>query len=150
MQEERTNHSSINIDYLAGFIDADGSIGLYYNDAVSSLPLPVISITNTNRSIMIGIKATCDLWDVKAGLVVRAGIKRENKGQYRLAVTSQGSVRKLLTMLIPSLKIKQEQAEILLRYLKKRRVLCHRVDDDFRKFAQQSVDEIKELKQVCV
>ena len=143
------NYIVLSIDYVAGFIDGEGCIGLYYVPKDASLPSPVISIGSANRSIILGLKSTFDAWEISSGVVNKRGVDRKYKPQYLIQVSSQNSIRKLLSMLIPSLTIKQREAQILFDYLEKRRFFPknQKPNKDFKEFAQKTVDDLKMLKQ---
>lgn len=124
------NYLVLSVDYVAGFIDGEGCIGLYYNKNFS-LPLPRIAINSTSRSVIFALKATFDAWEIQSNIFNRKGMKGKRKPQYGVAVSSQ------------------KEAETLLNYLEKRMFFPknHKPSKEFEEFAQKTVDDLKMLKQ---
>ena len=138
------NEDILSVEYLAGFIDGEGSIGLFFTSH-SNLPQCVMSVCNTDRNIMIGIKYTLNLWEISSEFHCRVR-GRSYKPVYELQVRSIDSVHELLKILYPSLKVKQRRAAIVLDYLDRRKEEAyHHVSNDFKAFAEKAADEMKEL-----
>lgn len=106
--------------YIAGFIDGEGSIGLYIqkpSDNHTSYRLgfrflPQVTIFNTNRPVLDDISEK-----YKGGLTLSRKRKRGNKTYWELRFGSRKLI-KILTDVLPYLKIKKIQAELLLEFYK--------------------------------
>lgn len=107
--------------YLAGYIDADGAIGLakqkderkgvgYYTYR------PMIQITSTNKEILQWIQSIAEFEEITTEQRERPN----HRHSHLIKMRKQKKVEELLTLLIPFLRLKKRQAEILLIYVKRR------------------------------
>lgn len=102
------------LGYLAGFLDGEGSLKLYYRHRQNSVDAGV-EFTNTNYTSLDRMRQ----WLNSCGFTTRlndvhpaSGIRRAS---YRLVVNRWGDVYGILKGLMPYLSIKKERSAILLR-----------------------------------
>lgn len=98
--------------YIAGFIDGEGTIGIYTHNKNKSCLQVNVHIANTNVEILEEIHMVLGLGTVRAG---RRGTSAW-KPLYRLEF-NHGEAKELLTDLLPYLQIKKEQAKLSLQFL---------------------------------
>lgn len=110
----------IELAYWAGFLDGDGSIGIKrVTDKMCKRShsrrgyriYPCLQISQVNRAILEEFKAAFG-----AGYIGSMGKTRKSTWRkcYKYGVSSTGSV-KILKQLLPYLRLKKRQAEILIR-----------------------------------
>lgn len=100
--------------YTAGFIDADGSIMLTLRRDKNALT-PILSAGNTRMAPLTFLKQQF------GGSLSNLG--RQNpkwKVRYQWVTVSPKTIEAILTKIIPLLKAKQKQAELLLKWLRTR------------------------------
>lgn len=95
--------------YIAGFIDGDGYLGLINNR--HRYPTPLVKISNTNKKIVLWLKERL------GGSITPSKRKHSSAICYQLTL-SANYVRWMLPQIIDFLKIKAEEAEIMLVALK--------------------------------
>jgi hypothetical protein len=98
------------IGYLAGMIDADGTIGIYRRQRYY---VPSIKVFNTRRTIIDRCCEILDSYGCSYCVVTRV---RGGRRQVSWTVVIEGQIRakKLLDLLYPHLAGKKEQAEAIL------------------------------------
>ena len=107
--------------YLAGFIDGEGTLGVYYikNDHARKSDKRYyslrLSISNTNQEILANLHA---IWGGNLSLNKQNG--HGTLSLYSLAWQAQPKVIEVLELIIPYLKLKKEKAILLLEYCKSR------------------------------
>jgi hypothetical protein len=102
--------------YLAGFIDGEGSIGLrtsHSKDNRTPSYVPRLRITNTNYEVLKWVEVTTGM-----GMVRKVKPASTSNYQAYEWYVSGSKMKWLLEELIPHLKIKRYQAEIVLEFLK--------------------------------
>lgn len=101
----------ISYEYIAGFLDGEGSIVLYKTGAYKNVQLNV-SFSNTNLEVLHRIM------QVTGGSIVKSNKSKNNwKQGYMLVITGKDKLLPLLERLQKLLIIKQEQCSLALRYL---------------------------------
>lgn len=129
------NLSDIDKAYLAGFIDGEGCIcflkRVWENGERYT---PTITIVNTNKEIMDWLSNKIPYFN----LYVRAGSKN-HKDMYTVETRKQMAIKYILQTILPHLKVKKKQAELMLEYINNR--LGGVYDSRNRKIYQQ----LKEL-----
>lgn len=111
---------AISLEWLAGFVDGEGYIGLAYrstkNRATKEKTLyPRLTITNTYLPVLLKIKE-----EFGGSLKIQSKSKQYNKNgrqSYSLAWGPKAT-RLLLERLLPFLIVKKEQADLLLLHWK--------------------------------
>ncbi len=93
--------------YIAGLIDGGGSIMV--SAANKGIYRSRVTITNTNKEVLDGVVQTLD-----CGKVYVSHDNPPNKIVYYVLFYAKES-RKILPLLLPFLKIKKRQAELLLK-----------------------------------
>ena len=137
----------LSIDYVAAFIDGEGTVTMLCNKRG---PRTSVMINNTNRGIMIELSLTFDLWDIKHSMYCLERRKSNHKVLYRISVDNMDSVHKLLSYLYSSLRIKREQASILIDYINQRRNEGSVRSNAFMNFAADCVMKIRALNKTGV
>lgn len=106
----------MNDDYLAGFIDGEGCfhIGAMGNKRWDGSPYIhcVLQISNTNHKIIDEIRDYIDY-----GVVGVQTTRSNRKVAYQLQIASKLVLVPLLKRLIPKLRIKRANAELMLEFL---------------------------------
>ena len=102
--------------WLAGFVDGEGSILVsnYIRDRDGKLRVvPEVMIANTSKIVMTNIAETLDmpLYERK---------REDRKWIYDMRIRKNGNIVLFLEKIIPYLKIKRVQAELLYAYCKSR------------------------------
>lgn len=108
----------INIEYLAGFFDAEGCIGIYRSKGAknsrykSGFKTPclvrIVSVTNTYRPILEAYKSMFGGW---IHFLKRTG---KYKPCYSWTVGSKEDIQRVLFTLLPYLQEKHDQASMML------------------------------------
>ena len=106
--------------YLAGAIDGDGTMRLYqHRDRKARRQFswrPVLRLLNTNKEWLEGLKQ--DLGMGRIGYLGMTPPSNSNrKREYELTFTA-GEMRIILPQILPFLRIKKENAELLITVLK--------------------------------
>lgn len=123
------NKDPIDLAYLAGFVDGEGTIGLYSNGWKKNRKNPsrgfrcVFQIVNTNKDIIEWIKnflgtsfiTKRDPRDGKEHLI-------KNRERYILTLSSVQNVGEICRVILPYLKIKKRQAELMVEYCNNHKV----------------------------
>lgn len=116
--------------YLAGVVDSDGCLGLR-NKKNSTLPR--ISIVNTNKEWLNQIREL-----INAGYVNVMHLANGNfKTSYRLDIQRINEIKDVLENIIPYLKGKRKQGEILLKLSEL--VLSRKLDEKTSKRIRQQI-----------
>lgn len=109
----------LTIEYIAGFVDGDGSIGYswrrsrHYESTHKSYRTVSLEVVNTNKLILDDI---CAFFG-EGKVTIRCGNDQRfsnAKTQYRWRVSRLSVVADILTKLIPYLRIKQTTAQTVL------------------------------------
>ena len=110
--------------YLAGFIDGDGSIGIYYlgdhhrdNRNGSRYYIPRLSVCNANAEVLEYLQY---VWGGSLLTTAHEGNPHNPAGLYRLQWQAQADLLCILPEIIPYLVVKKEQAELLLTWCESR------------------------------
>ena len=129
--------------YIAGFIDADGSItiskqrqsgGVYYR--------PVLHIYNNSQRILENIAS--NLTEDVEYYVDKRRDSRHNQDTYVLQIRRQEELRKALKNIEPYLKLKQDQAQKVIQVIDLIQDRdSHAYTDDLRTKLQKHHKEIK-------
>ncbi len=112
------NYTTEDIIYLAGFFDGEGHIGL--SSKSTGCYTEHVHIGNTNKLVLDWIES-------KFGGNIRDGQKRGTIGKTGVRCNNDSfvwelnsySINKVLSELVPYLKVKKEQAEVMINYLTK-------------------------------
>lgn len=99
--------------YLAGLMDADGSISLYSNKKSRTIH-PGITFTNANKNICLWFGKFLDMTEARKR---ERRIKRNFYYNHHLYIRDQRRAKILLSWIRPYLKIKKEQSDIVLEFL---------------------------------
>lgn len=124
-----SNKDPTDLAYLAGFVDGEGTIGIYSNGWKKNRKNPsrgfrcVFQIVNTNEEIINYIKRFLgtsfitkrDPRDKKENL-------KNNRPRYILTLSSVQNVGEICKAILPYLKIKKSRAELVLEYCNNRKV----------------------------
>ena len=106
-----SDYSRDSLIYLAAFIDGEGHIALYYspNKVIATFNIQ-FSVTNTNKMIID--------WIIQTFKAVRRNhVKYDGRKQVNIAAWNRDEAKIILREILPFLKIKIRQAEVLLEYL---------------------------------
>lgn len=122
------------IAYLAGIIDSDGSIFLGYQDKKHTSLRPLLGITNRSTGMVAWIQDTFDCgWNCH--------VRKKDRCQpvRVLQIGSKGTVVHILRLILPYLKAKKRQAELVLEFCENHK---------FGKYTERDweiFDEVKKL-----
>lgn len=124
------NTTELQKSYLAGFIDGEGYIGITFQrkketKISSATPRyhPFLIIVNTNKEILDFIKDIIGEGKVYIG-------KKSNgrwKESYQYKLTKADNLEEILTAILPYLKLKNRQCEVLLDFIKRRKSIKPKV-----------------------
>jgi hypothetical protein len=101
------------LGYLAGFIDADGNIGLHKTQ--KKYNQPVVQFSNNDERV---VRWLCDKLHVNP--VKNKPRWSHNKPVYMVRLYRIKDIYELLKALLPLLKIKMREAEIVIKYCEQR------------------------------
>ena len=128
--------------WLAGFFDGEGSIllGRYHRKRDGFLRIKTeVLVANTSKIVMQEIAENLDL-------LLYEGKRMDRKYLYTVRVCKQENVMLLLEKIIPHLKVKRLQAELLYAYCKSRVEKPHR--SDYTQEELQIFTRIRELNRI--
>lgn len=133
------------IAYIAGYMDADGSISASLTLNKRSLKNRSclqfsINFASQNLAVLSDIMDTLECGEIRA--YVTAGYK--SSGAYRLDIPTT-DVARVLNLLIPFLQHKRTQAEVILAMLQTRSRGSHRVSDEVMELRQQLTATLQRL-----
>ena len=113
----------LNLDYLAGFTDADGCIGMQKTIRGGRFKSPEykcrVSISNTNERIIKKIKILCDKNLCNGSIQVSKRLKTYHRNEYIIHFYNQNAYR-LCKLLKTKLLIKKRNSEIVIIFYEKR------------------------------
>jgi len=104
----------MNLDYIAGFIDGEGSIGAYRwnNNVVFRL-----QIGNTNYQVLEDIKIYLEGIGIRCNKITTQLKKNEkHKTSYVLAITARRDLIPLLVQILDKLVIKKDKAKYIIEH----------------------------------
>ena len=132
--------------YLAGFLDGEGTFSIYRikNRRTPTLR-PHICVANTNEEIIDWVKKTIGAGCLSKG---RAKKKKNWKPYLTLDIYRFADIAGLIKQLLPFLKVKRKQAELLLEFCESRlRSLCgvRHNQAPYAKREYKIVDEVQQL-----
>ena len=111
--------SDIEIGYFAGIIDGEGSVSIY--SAGRGLLSTEISIFNTDVRMLNYLHSLLPKSQKPARMTASRKKSTSNwKRAYRLSIRRMPVIQWLLKQVLPFLRIKKEQAELLLAFIESR------------------------------
>jgi len=109
----------LSVEYLAGFIDGEGYIGITFQrkkethyQSASARYHPYLIITNNNYEILNDIKNF-----IGSGHIYKLSRSYNHKQGFQYKLTELESLKRILDLIQPYLKIKQKQCELLLTFI---------------------------------
>jgi len=101
----------LTLEYIAGFVDGEGCFTI--SKSHSTCFYPALSVANTNLQILKDIRKYLSI-----GLKIHTKHPKNpnHKTFYILTTTTQDDVKYIATLLEPYLRIKKEQAQIIMQY----------------------------------
>lgn len=129
--------TALDAAYMAGFLDGEGTIGLYKcyrKEAKFGYRYqPMVTLSNTNVAVLEYLQEACG----NGRLIQQTNPAHPgHKDGYALRWSSN-QIRHMLPQLLPYLRIKRRQAEFVLSYLSKA--------TQGKKYAQERLDEVEGL-----
>jgi len=106
-------------EYIAGFFDGEGNVGVFSNRARRGLGSPVITIAQTGargQVLLTAISEFLKLYEIKCYLGCRKA-HGNNAAQYTIRICNRAHVSKFLRMVFPYLWIKKVESQDVLRFL---------------------------------
>jgi len=100
--------------YLAGLLDGEGTICVSKHK--SSIIRPTIAIYNTHFETMEWV-AKCFEHENQKRSIDKRRDDRHTKNNYHIYFRSFPEIRRIIELLLPYLKIKKEQAELMLEFI---------------------------------
>jgi len=132
------------IGYLAGFLDADGSICIQKCSGDLSLK---IAFTNTDYSIIKHIEELLEKERISVNINIFGGSEKHNEA-YRIGVHAQKDTTHLLRLVKDLLAGKKPQAELGLKFLRLKSLLGRRPPNAFQEEKLENYyKQMKELNQ---
>jgi len=146
--------SEIEKAWLAGLIDADGSVGinkhkLKWKDNPWTHFHPIIQICNTNKTLLEYAKLIMDHKNRIYKKTVASSTDKHNiqhkKPVYSLKVLSISDCEHVLLQILPYLIVKKQQAKLLLDFLSFKKMHYHKGAKVDRSFEKQCYIKMREL-----
>lgn len=125
--EDNQQVTSIELAWLAGFVDGEGHI------AIMRIPkknrqgftfAPIIRIANTNAQAISKIVEIYDKLGASSHIVSIESKTNNHKDKYYLQTQNMASCKIILDALLPHLFVKSAQAKIVLRFVNRRKALA--------------------------
>jgi hypothetical protein len=127
--------TDIDKGYLAGFLDGEGSIGFTYRKDRHGYT-PTVIFSNSDKSVLEWIRNRI------GGILTRESRRNpHHKDGYKLYFRSRADILPLLRTLLPHLKVKKKQAELMIQFCESR--LNRKVQN-----SPLTVEELKIIKEV--
>lgn len=142
-----TNLTETEKAYLAGFIDADGSIRMNITN-INTIPhraTPIIEITNSRKDILDWITSKVNWsgkWETRNPCKKTENRYLKPHPHYHLSITGHLRVEPLLKAIYPYLRVKKSNAQKVLEFFKQRE---NRYGHPFSIQDWKLVLEVKEL-----
>lgn len=116
-KSEMKKLNDLEIGYLAGLIDGEGTIGLVCTKRNGENNYnPQVNITNTNLTLLDWCLATTGIGIISIHNIYLSNSKRKDCYYWRLR---NNEILEFLPIILPILIIKQRQAELVLEYFAK-------------------------------
>lgn len=132
---------NIELAWLAGIIDGEGCIGLYYNRKNNAAYRPIITIVNTNNKLIIRICSLLNKLNIKYYFGTRKqNIQKNWKKSYCITIQYKKGVNKLLESIIPYIHAKKKQIYIVNKFCKTK---YHKYG--YSKIEKKNFEKMKEL-----
>lgn len=109
-------YNEIDLAYIAGFLDGEGSFIITYQGESKRRLRPMISVANTSREILEWIK------ELFGGFISANNgsiCKPRGRTIYYYSLGSRKACLEVLQLVIPYLKVKKKQAILLIEFCKK-------------------------------
>lgn len=107
-------------EYIAGFFDGEGNVGIFQNRARRGLGTPVITIAQSDergRLLLSGMQEFLRERSVKSYLDVQRWKNPKHKPGFKLRICNRPGVTLFLRGVFPYLRIKKVEAQDVLRFL---------------------------------
>lgn len=141
------------IAWLAGIVDAEGSIGLYQNG--NGTHYVRVTITNTDLLMKDAIEAILEACSIAVYIQSGTQARKKWKPRWQMVFAGHTKPRALLELVLPYLVTKRREAELALEFIVSREAKRYRNRKDSRwvrapltKRERYIVDEVKRLKSV--
>lgn len=105
----------MNIQYISGFFDADGSITLTKSSKGSFYRYPKIDLTNTKLKILQSIQKYLKLQDIKSYISNKPARKQTHSISYVLSISNNYAI-KLCNLLTSHHPMKYHRINVILKY----------------------------------
>ena len=139
--------------YLAGFIDGEGTISILRNNRSEKRKRdieyrPYLSVSNTNKEVLDWIVSVSGVGKVYREKVASKACKNPTRGFWKYYLMGTNAIA-FANLLLPYLRIKRLQAEILLNYGKTiiRENLPYRVPENIWLERKDLMENVKKLNQ---
>ena len=110
----------VDLAWLAGIIDGEGCFTIYAvtrKDAETPSPSACLTITNSNRLLLLRCKEILDELNIKYLYHDPKNGYQQGRKVMRIRVKNYSSVRKLIELILPFLVGKVDQARIMLEFV---------------------------------
>ena len=112
LQQDASAIKMLSLDYIAGFIDGEGTVGIYRSKK-NNVITPYISISNTNYNILCKIAEMLkNVYEIKSTLTSRKQTNVNHKRAHVLNIRWQQAIN-LAKLLCSKLIIKNKQCDLL-------------------------------------
>lgn len=102
--------NTFDLGYLCGIIDGEGHIGASKSGHSYTIRF---NIYNTDEQLILWCKNKLNVGHVH----LKHSNNQKHKNSWRLNITKQSDLAKVLSMIIPYLKVKKEQATLALEFV---------------------------------
>jgi hypothetical protein len=134
----------LHIAYIAGFLDGDGSISArlvkqHSGDHFAPAFVPIVGFFNQNYGVLADIQET-----IACGQIVAYNTSSMGSGCYRLMVPLS-QIRRVLEMILPYLRVKQTQAQLVLAGLDTRQRGSSRITGEVQLLRETICQQVSAL-----
>jgi len=134
--------------YLAGLIDGEGSITILKASAKNELYKPRLDICSIHKPFLEEIAGLLETLGVKSFFLQERTIPPNHSKAYHLIVAGQRRLLKLLPKLLPYLRLKRKQAELVIEYCLSRIQRSHKGPNPSRGLNQREKEIIAMIREL--
>lgn len=107
----------LSVEYIAGFFDADGCMSIG-KDKRRGTYVPCATFTNSNYDVLTLMQYYLSLCEINTRLRGTKRVSEKYSHVWRILISKQSELVKFCNLIKPHLVVKQEETELMIRFLK--------------------------------